>query len=74
MKVSVNKEVGGGLGWKVIALAMMLVVDSKGLGWDCLRFQLSVGHQNMYFAGKEDDGGDEMMSHFGVGRSEYVLC
>ena len=74
MKVSVNKEVGGGFRWEVIALAMMLVVDSKGLGWDCLRFHFSVDHQNMYFADYEDDDGDEMMSHFGVGRSEYVLC
>ena len=74
MKVSVNREVGGGFRRKVIALAMMLIVDSKGLGWDCLRFQFSVDHQNMYFADYEDDDGDEMMSHFGVGRSEYVLC
>ena len=53
---------------------MMLMVDSKGLGWDCLRFHFSVDHQNVYFADYEDDDGDEMTSHFGVGRSEYVLC
>ena len=60
---------------------------SQSTGITC-GFILALIHQNMCFADYEDDGGDdddadvdddddddaEMMSHFGVGRSEYVLC